>query len=770
MKKILVLALISTLALTPWLSVTLAKLPNDTNSSQDSSSVISNRENVWTSIGPSGGGWLTALAFAPPDTIYAGCDVGGVYRSTDSGEDWQIINNGLKNYNIDAIAVDPQTPKTVYLGTLGGVFKSTDGGNQWEQKRNGFPPIEQWSFSAPIASLAIDPNQPTTIYAAIGDSHGHRLGQGTIYKSLDGGENWFVVNQGTPNMDDEAIVYSIAIDPQSSDILYAGTDCGLFKSTNGGVTWEPRNTGLPHTNTRKVIIHPSDSNTLYLTIYSTPNQEPWQGGVYKTVDGAVSWMPKVNGLGNHVGNPGDPDLITSNYEQIVIDPQYPDTLYVGDISWWTPGVYKSTDGGENWTNTIGAGNRHPGIWSGVGPSVECLLIDPTNPARIFFGNSMELYRSEDAGSSWWQAYIDETPPGSGWWKGRGLETTNVIDIAIDPTDSNNVYFGFLDVGFLKSVDGGVTFKRTTQGLNYGGNIFKIIIDSDSPSVLYAGSGEWGTNVGDVVKSEDYGETWSVIGNPSSGLPDARVYALTLDYSSPISTRTLYAASYGHGVFKSIDGGTSWTAINNGLGTNGNRFVSSLVMDPGVPIVLYAGVDMQNADSNQYGGIYKTTNGGLQWNQVDTSIPNIRSLAISPQDSQTIYAGAREHYDHVNHKYFEGGVYQSTDGGQSWDWVFADPFVDEVAVDPHDPQIVYAGTADHPYHDESSGHGIFRSVNGGSNWQSMNTGLGMLSIYALEIDPSIPNVLYVGTGGNGLFKGLAPEVTRTYLPIVLRNVQ
>ena len=723
--------------------------------SQKIDPILPDEADIWESIGPSGGGWLTAAAFSPPNTIYIGSDIAGVHRSRDGGESWQIINNGLKNYNVMSIAVDPQVPSTIYLGTLGGVYRSTDGGDHWELKRQGFPPLEPYSFSAPIACLAIDPQQPSTLYAAIGDPHDHRFGQGTIYKSLDWGENWFVVNQGANNIHAKAIVYSIAIDPLSSERLYVSTDYGLYQSEDGGVTWEARNSGLPHSNTRKVVIHPFDPDILYLTIRSPPGQGPWQGGVYKSINGALSWSPVNNGLESDVGHPDKPEQLTSNYEQIIIDPLDPNMLYVGDVSWTTPGVYKSTDGGNSWGNTIDITNLHAGIWDWVGPSVETLLIDPINPARLFFGNSMELYLSQDAGGSWWQTYSNEVPTGSGWWQGRGLETTIVANIAIDPTNSQKIYFGFLDVGFLKSEDGGITFKHSNQDLKYG-SVFSIAVDERQPNILYASNAEWETNQGEIVRSDDYGETWTVVGDWSSGLPGARISALVLDSSGQVEPRPIYAASNGEGVYKSIDGGLSWEVSNNGLGMNGNQFVTSLVMDPSRPNMIYAGVDMGEADADRYGGIYKTIDAGANWVQVDTGIPNVLYLAIDQDNPRIIYAAAREHFDDINQLYFEGGVYRSMDGGSSWDQVFSDVFVQSVAIDPQNSQIVYAGTADHPFHDQSSGKGVFRSIDGGNSWHPLNAGLGNLSISTLEIDPNNPNLIFAGTGGSGIFKGHIPD--------------
>jgi len=718
----------------------------------------------WSSIGPGGGGWLTSLAFAPPNTIYVGNDVGGVFRSLDGGKSFEIINNGLQNYVVLTIAVHPETPSTIYLGTSGGLYVSVDNGEHWKWSRVGFPPIEQYSWSAPISSLAIDPNNPEIIYAGVGDSNHHLHGQGTLYKSEDGGDHWSIVNTGSANIHTKAIIYSILVHPQESNQIFVSTDYGVYKSKDGGINWEPKNIGLPHTNSRKLIMDPTDPMILYLTINSPPNKSPWQGGVYKSIDGGNSWQPKTYGLGNHVGGLGDPDLITANYENIIIDPQNPEILYVGAISWWDAGIYKTSDGAESWTNIISRQNTDWG-WINYDnwgpPQGECMLINPDEPEHVFFGDAWQLFETDNGGNTWQQIYTNETPDGSGWWKGRGLETTVVYDIEVDPSNPDLVYFGFWDIGFHKTEDGGVTFKRFTEGLEHPDNIFDIEIDPEKTNVIYASSGRWQWTAGNIVKSEDYGQTWRVIGNPASGLPDSQVYELVLDDTSPADQRTLYAASYQNGVYKSIDGGISWVEMNNGLGTNGNLQISSLVIDPTDSNILYAGADMNALwkgyiKGDQHGGIYKTLDGGISWSNVDAEIPYVLDISINPHNPQVLYAAAREYFDNVNQQLFQGGVYKSTDGGKNWLLVFEDPYVDVVVVDPHTPDVVYAGTGDNPYHDQSTGNGLFRSDDSGQSWYSVNEGLANLIIWDLIIDPSDPSVLYIGTGGNGVFKGVVQE--------------
>ncbi|MBW8011338.1 MAG: hypothetical protein FVQ83_08865 [Chloroflexi bacterium] len=693
---------------------------------------------TWTSIGPGGGGNLTAIAFASSGTIYVGCDVGGVYRSTDDGQTWEIINEGLKLYAITEIVVDPTNPSLVYLGSYGGIYKSEDGGDHWEWKDNGFPTVDEWPWGVPIGSMEIDPHIPSTIYAGVGDTNFDRWGQGKIYKSTDSGDSWFVVNEGTQGIDSEAIIYEIAIDPQNTDIVYSSTDRGFYKSFDGGVSWERKEEGLPHSSTREVVIYPQDPNILYLTLYSPPNQTPWQGGVYKSMDGGETWVEKTYGLDIKIGEPGDHPYSTSNYEQIQIDAQNPDVVYVG-ANYWTGkfGVYRTTNGGDYWQLVTREDNWERGWKPFDGQRVESMAMDPSNSSRILWSET-GLFETLDAGETWHQIYTNETPPGSGWWQGRGLEVTGVYDIEIDPTNSNNIYFAYADINFLRSENSGQTFARSVGGLDPAetNSFFTIVIDPDDPTIIYASRGWWNWNSGDILKSIDSGRNWTVIGAPSSGLPDSLVFTLVLDYSSPVENRTLYAVSYENGVYKSTDGGTSWTAINEGLGTSGNYYYQSLVIDPTDPQVLYAGVES---------GLYKTTDGGATWNKLSWDMQNIGLVEIDPQDPQILYASVLYHL---------GGLYRSLDGGTTWELLFSDPVVKAIAIDPFNPEIIYIATKD--YDESPLGRGVFRSMDGGETWLPVNEGLSHLSIFSIEIDPNNPNILYLGTEGNGAFRGIVEE--------------
>jgi hypothetical protein len=181
--------------------------------------------NAWTSIGPEGG-WIYALAVDPntPTTLYAGTYGGGVFKSTDGGATWSAVNTGLSNKSVWALAIDPTAPNTLYAGTYGGVFKSTDGGASWSA--NGLT-------GNGVFALAIDPNTPTTLYAGT---------NGGVFKSTNSGATWSATGTGPTN------VRALVIDPTTPTTLYAGTNGGVFKSADGGVNWSA--TGAGPTNVR----------------------------------------------------------------------------------------------------------------------------------------------------------------------------------------------------------------------------------------------------------------------------------------------------------------------------------------------------------------------------------------------------------------------------------------------------------------------------------------------------------------------------------------
>jgi len=725
----------------------------------------------WSTIGPGGGGWHTTLTIVndPKHTLYAGVDVGGIYKSSDHGLNWTLKNNGLSTYYVEDIAYDPSAPSQLYAATRGGIFKSVNGGDSWVSKRDGFPAEQEFNFSAPVSDILVDPNHPDIIYAGIGVPRaGYQLDsyywqtagiKGAIYKSIDAGEHWSLIRN--TGIDPTAMIYSLAIDTSHSNILYAATSTGIYKSTSAGATWSARNTGLPGNRTMQIRVNPDNSDILYTTLWAEPGSLSWNGGVYKSIDGSDNWLAKNTGLEQTMGAI---EGLTSNYPALVIDSSHPDTLYVGNNAWDPrPGVFKTTDGGEHWAWVSRAEppeqNLDPGWIYQHSVAVKTMAIDPADPAQLYFGTSTKLLKTVDSGNNWVQTYSNQR--GENTWQGHGLETTVVQEIVVDPKNPSRIYAGYWDMGFLKSTDGGISFKRTFENMEYSSNTFSIIIDPADSSIIYAATGWWEENKGQVVKSTDFGDTWTAL---KQGLPDATIWSMAMDGSSPENARILYAASYDNGIYKSIDGGQNWFAVNAGLGVGGNLQLRKIQIDPSNPTTLYAGIEAkliesENTSSTLQGGLFKSTNGGANWLRIDGSMPQLSvwDIEVDPDDSDIIYTAVSSEYDHSLEQEFFGGVYKSSDGGQSWakkNTGFGSDSnlnISAITINPANHAIIYATSTDSPFHDNSSGRGIFKSSDAGSHWESISDASKILDFSAITVDPSHPTRLYAGSGGNGILK-------------------
>jgi photosystem II stability/assembly factor-like uncharacterized protein len=296
--------------------------------------------NWWISKGPEKVG-ISTLAIDPqtPSTVYAGTLGGGVFKSTNGGGIWTAVNSGLTSTNVNALAIDPQTPATVYAGTSGGgVFKSTDGGGIWSAVNSGLTNIY-------VFALAIDPQTPATVYA------GTSLRR--VFKSTDGGGIWTAVFDRAWLL--KTGVFALAIDPQTPVTVYAGTDGGgVFKSTDGGGIWTAVNVWP----TNALAIDPQTPATVYAGT---------KAGLYKSTDGGNIWTKVNNGLTN------------TYVRALAIDPQTPATIYAGTSG----GVFRSTDGGGIWTAV------NSGLTS---TSVFALAIDPQSPTTVYAGTLEGVFK------------------------------------------------------------------------------------------------------------------------------------------------------------------------------------------------------------------------------------------------------------------------------------------------------------------------------------------------------------------------------------------
>lgn len=707
------------------------------------------RDIAWQPAGPSGGGWIQSLAFDPreKDVLYAGCDVGGFFLSTNAGRTFEIRNRGLHDYFLETIAVHPADTRIIILGTESGIHRTVDRGLTWEYIRQGFPPEDHHHFTAPIGAVCFDPQQPNIVYAGIGRPRWDKGGAGALYRSDDTGASWRRVDGG--QLPGDAIVSDLKVQPGHSRVILAATSAGVFRSDDAGATWKLSCDGLPHRYAEELAFALSAPQTVYVTLRCTAKgREPWNGGVFRSDDAGRTWRG-VNGAGlpKQVAKDGkDVRHFSSNPKEIAVDPRDANVVYIGHRDWVTAGVYKTTDGGAHWQKVARKNgddaNMEYGWLTMWGPSVQCLALSPAAPGRLAFGTSGTIFVTDDRCGSWRQRYTATAPEGR--IAGNGLAVTCAWRVQFDPLRPNRVYLCYMDIGLLISDDLGATCRRSAEGMQTGGNCFGVLVDPQATGTLWAATGWWNRNAGDLCRSEDDGKTWRIVGQPATGLPEGQVLELALDPRSPVAQRRLVVISNGNGIFETRDGGASWQNINGDLGDLAKK-PCGLLLDPADGAHLVIAVNHE---------LRETRDGGRTWQRLHAAgaLPTIQQLAADPRDFRTLYVAGREFYDHAAHRLHQGGLYRSTDGGRMWTRLLAHRYIAGVAVSPVNHAVLYATTKDDPYHDDPLGVGVLKSSDGGVSWRRENCGLTLLNPKGLAISPYDPATLLLGTSGNSVFLG------------------
>ena len=300
----------------------------------------------------------------------------GVFKSTDGGSSWTLSNTGLEGVRVFSLAIDPETPTTVYAGTFGsGVFKSTDGGQQWVRASAGFG-------DDTALALAIDPRNPGTIYAGTTTSDSRTAtarfapGRG-VFRSTGAGA-WVAANPGLP----PAIVNVLAADPVRSGVVYAGTSAaGVFKTTNGGLTWAPANKGIDTSDISALVIDPASPDVLYAGIEGCSAGCSAPAGVFKSTDGGRSWAPSNAGLAD------DLQVVA-----LAIDPADSRILYAATRF---NGIFRTTNAGVSWmpVNPAPTGTMFAIVHF-------ALMADPARPGTVYAGTFEGVLKTTDGGKTW----------------------------------------------------------------------------------------------------------------------------------------------------------------------------------------------------------------------------------------------------------------------------------------------------------------------------------------------------------------------------------
>jgi len=608
--------------------------------------------------------------------------------------------------------------------------------------------VEGTSVSGRVNAIAVDPTDSNTIYVG--------AAQGGVWKTNDAGATWVPLTDTQCSL----AMGSIAIDPVDPNIIYAGTGeqnfsldsyygCGVLRSTDRGTTWtqlgasvfDINNTteGTGGATISRIRVDPlTAGSTTSTTLYVTSDL-----GVYRSLDSGQSWTPTP--------------LLAGVATDLVMDPSNPTVLYASlgnPFADARNGVYKSSNGGASWTKLTG------GFPTGEVGRVN-LAISASSPTTLYasvqndFGGSgvdgslLGIFKTTNGGTSWTQV------TGSG----ASCDTQCWYDmvIAVDPNDSNVVYFGGVEL--YKSIDGGNNFSNIRPSLVHVDQ-HALAFDPRNASVVYAG------NDGGVFKSTNGGASWSSLNTnlaitqfyPGVSLhPTDANYILggtqdngTLRFTGSsvwqeislggdggftaidfVSPSTIYHefqwdnTSFS-GPRRSDDGGTSFAQKNSGIDLSDRAaFVPPYVMDP------------SNSQKLCFGTfkLYKTTNRGDSWTVLAGGVDLtkggvISTIAVAPSNPQVIYVGASD-----------GNVVVTTNGGSTFTTVISglpNRSVQAIAVHPTSASTAYV-----VFSGFGSGH-VFTTTNTGASWTNISANLPDVPVNAILLDPGAPSNIYIGT--------------------------
>jgi photosystem II stability/assembly factor-like uncharacterized protein len=675
----------------------------------------------WRNIGPNRGGRSLGSTGSPgrPLEYYFGATGGGLWKTTDGGQEWFPVTDGqINSSSVGAVAVAETNPDIVYIGmgetqlrgsiTQGdGVYKSEDGGKKW--RHLGLKETQS------ISRIRIHPTNPDIVFvAALGHPYGDNEERG-VFRSKDGGNTWQKVLYVGANTGAADLI----IDKTNPKILYAttwqvyrktwkmwggGEGCRLYKSVDGGDTWIDlsKNPGLPVAPLGKIgiTVSPANPNRLYAIV------EANDGGVYRSDDAGWSWK-KMN----------DERKLRQRafyYSRIYADPLDPETVYCLNVNF-----YKSIDGGKTFDIDINVphGDNHD-LW-----------IDPNNPQRMISSNDGGACVSTNGGKSW----TDEDYPTS-----QLYHVTTTMDVPYHVAGAQQ------DNTTLSIPSDGWGFKHLNEGNKSwfyevgGGESGYIAPHPTNPDLFYAGSQgalltRYDRSNGQERDIQVYPRFFS--GEPASSLPERWQWTYPIVFS-PLDPSILYTCS--QHVWKTTNDGQSWEKISPDL-----TFADPETLGPTGGIItkdmngpeIYATVfalapsfhDIQTlwAGSDD-GRIHITRNGGKSWLEITPKdLPKFSTVSIieaSKHDPGTAYVAAYRYQVDDRAPY----VYKTTDYGKTWTKIIKgikpQDFARAIREDHKKKGLLFLGTE----------NGVYASFDAGENWESLQLNLPVTPIRDLVI--------------------------------------
>jgi photosystem II stability/assembly factor-like uncharacterized protein len=708
------------------LSFCLALLPLAAPAAAQEIPAKTYQELQWRMIGPFRGGRTRAATGVPnqPNVFYIGQVNGGVWKSNDYGRTWNPIFDHEPTQSIGAIAVAASDPNIIYVGSgeglhrpdlsIGnGIYRSTDAGKTWTHLglQDGYQ----------IPALAVDPRDPNRVFAAVlGHPYGPNDERG-LFRSTDGGQSW----QKVIYKDENTGASDVEIDPSNPDVIYAsmwevregpwedgnevnGTGGGLFKSTDGGNNWRPLTNGLPKDLSQiYVAVAPGDTKRLYATVATAAGPL----GVYRSDDAGENWS-KITDDPRPSGRIGGGDLSIPR-----VDSKNPDTVYCASTV-----TMRSTDGGKTWSGFRGA----PG-----GDDYQNLWINPNDPNIILLVSDQGALVTVNKGETW-----------SSWYN---QPTAQIYHVSVTPTFPYRVCGGQQESGSVciltRGNDGEITFRdwHPVGVIEYG----YVAPDPLDPDIIYGG--------GRSEVSKFYfstGQVQNVTPIPLRN-PKYRTDRSEPTMFSPVDPHILYYAS--NVLFKTTDGGNSWQTISSDLTRESPAVPSSVGKfvpkdaDKKRGVIYALAPSFKNTNTlwagTDDGLLWITRDGGKKWNDITpkelTSWTKVTQISASHFDEDTAYASVSGFRINDEHPY----IYRTHDGGKNWTLITAGlpdigP-VDTVREDSVRKGLLFAGTE----------NAVWMSLDDGDHWQSLQLNLPHTSMRDLWIHE---NDLIVATHGRGFW--------------------
>jgi len=743
-------------ALAIFVLATLAALgvaPPEVPAQENSMGVLDNallEAYRWRNLGPDRGGRSIAVSgvVGQPEVAYFGAVGGGLWKTIDSGETWRpVTDNQITSASVGAVAVSESDPNLVFIGTGetcirgnilpgDGIYRSRDAGATWEHV--GFRDVHA------ISKIRIHPTDPDVVYTAVFGKYPVPSEERGVFKSTDGGDTW----ERILFRDAQTGAIDIAIDRNNPDVIYAalwtafrkeytmssgGPGSGMFKSTDGGATWTEmtRNPGLPQEGVVGRIgltVSSADSNVVY-ALYENDN-----GGLFRSNDGGDTWE-LVN----------DDRAIRQRafyYTHVHADHQDPDVVYIQNT-----GLYRSTDGGQTYGRLSGTHGDHHDLW-----------IDPDDPTHLVVGNDGGGAVSVNTGQSW----TDQDYPTSQFY--HAVTTAHmpfhVCGSQQDnstlclPSDWNANRFGF------GGGRGGNAARSVTEGsmeVAYragGGEPGYIAPDPKDVNVFFSG-----TNNGRYIDKFDrtHGISrevnpypWFYSGEAAADMVERWQWTFPIIFS-PIDDQVLYVSS--NRLWKTTDGGNTWEVLSpdltradpETLGHSGGPITGDMNGPEVYATIFSVGPGKIDTDviwtGSDDGLVYVTRNGGQNWTNVTPpDMPDfgrVSQIDASAFESGRAYVSARLPLLDDFRPY----IWKTDDYGATWtkivNGIRDDAYVNAAREDPNRRGLLYAAT----------NHGVYISYDDGASWSGLNPGLPDVPIVDLIVEH---NELVIASHGRGFW--------------------